>query len=94
MERIGNPGCWMPIGSQLVKEANVAVMGSLFFVIVLAVSLWAMIVTVAPRLNYIAALLSGSMAAPVLAPVAQRRRVRRISPLPYRAELSLIRAAA
>lgn len=59
-----------------------AVMGLLFFASVLAVAVWAIHATVAPRASYIAALLSGSAAAPLLVPVAQRRRVRRISPLP------------
>lgn len=61
-----------------------AVFGFLFFMGVLATALWAIFVTIAPRLSYIAALLSDSAAAPVLVPVAQRRRVRRISPLPVR----------
>lgn len=71
-----------------------AVMGFLFFAGVLATSLWAMFVTIRPRLGYIVALLSGSAAAPVLVPVAQRRRVRRFRPLPLRSELGMIRAAA
>ena len=71
-----------------------AVMGFIFFAGVLAVSVWAMVVTIQPRLGYIVALLSGSAAAPVLVPVAQRRRVRRLRPLPLRSELRMIRAAA
>lgn len=71
-----------------------AILGFLFFAGVLAVSVWAMVVTIQPRLGYIVALLSGSAAAPVLVPVAQRRRVRRLRPLPLRSELRMIRAAA
>ena len=71
-----------------------AVLGFLFFSGVMAVSLWSIYATVQPRLGYIAALLSGSTAAPVLVPVAQRRRVRRVRPLPLRSELRMIRAAA
>lgn len=56
-----------------------AALGFLFFLGVLGASLWTIFATVAPRSNYIAALLSGSSAAPMLVPVAQRRRVRRIN---------------
>lgn len=55
-----------------------AALGFLFFLVVLVAAVWAIVMTVAPRSAYIAALLSGSAAAPVLVPVAQRRRVRRI----------------
>lgn len=71
-----------------------AVLGFLFFAVVLAVAIWAIGATVAPRAGYIAALLAGSVAAPVLVPVAQRRRVRRISPLSFGSKVRLIRAAA
>lgn len=70
-------------------------LGFLFFSGVLAVSLWAMAITIAPRAGYIAALLSGSAAAPVLVPVAQRRPVRRVRPdLPGRRASTPMRAAA
>ena len=71
-----------------------AILGFLFFTSVLATAIWTIAITVSQRRDYIVALLSGSQAAAVLVPVAQRRRVRRISPLSYRAEVSLIRAAA
>lgn len=70
------------------------ILGFLFFAGVLAVSLWAMIITIAPRLDYIVELLSGEAAEPALQPVAQRRRVRQLSPLSFRSEVRLIRAAA
>lgn len=71
-----------------------AVFGFLFFLGVLIVSLWTIHATVAPRLGYIVALLSGSNAAPALVPVAQRRRVRRISPFLPTVGPQSIRAAA
>lgn len=72
-----------------------AVLAGLFFMGVLATSLGAILATIAPRRPYIAALLSGSYAAPVLVPVAQRRRVRRIKPFPSQSMAgSLQRAAA
>lgn len=71
-----------------------AILGFLFFASVLAVAVWAMFVTIHPRMGYVVALLSGSAAAPLLVPVAQRRRVRRLRPLPLRSELRMIRAAA
>lgn len=71
-----------------------AVMGFLFFATVFAVSVWAIVDTVQPRAGYIVELLSGSTASATLVPVAQRRRVRRLSPLPVQSELRMIRAAA
>lgn len=71
-----------------------AVLGFLFFVSVLAIAVWAMFATIAPRASYIAALLSGSTAAPVLVPVAQRRRVSRMQPLTARAALTALPAVA
>lgn len=82
------------VGSATVREADMAILGFLFFAGVLAVSMWTIVATIQPRLGYIVALLSGSAAAPVLVPVAQRRRVRRLRPLPLRSELRMIRAAA
>ncbi len=69
-------------------------LSGMFFMSVLAVSLWAMFVTIAPRIDYIAALLSGAVVAPVMVPVAQRRRVRQLNPLSVRSEIRMIRAAA
>ena len=71
-----------------------AVLGFLFFLGVLATAMWAMFVTITPRASYIAALLSGSAAAPMLVPVAQRRSVRRIKPLKAYAALATLSAAA
>lgn len=71
-----------------------AVLGFLFFAGVLTIAVWAMVTTIMPRASYIAALLSGSAAAPVIVPVAQRRRVRRIQPLTARASLQALPAAA
>lgn len=67
---------------------------SLFFGAVLAAAIWAMIATIAPRAHYIAALLSGSAAAPVLVPVAQRRQVRRVTAFPIRPAARMLPAAA
>ncbi|MES2754830.1 MAG: hypothetical protein V4659_09210 [Pseudomonadota bacterium] len=64
------------------------------FAAALAISLWTIFATIAPRHRYIVALLSGSVAAPVLQPVETRRRVRRISPLSLRSQAQLMRAAA
>lgn len=52
----------------------VAVLATLLFTAALAASLWAMFVTIAPRLDYMRALLRGD-AVPALAPV-QAPRVR------------------
>lgn len=71
-----------------------AVLGLLFFASVLIIALWSIVATIQPRVAYIADLLSGSTTAPVLIPVAQRRRVRQLNPLAVRSELQLIRAIA
>ena len=69
-----------------------AVIGLVLFSTVFAVSIWAIVDTVAPRLAQIAALLDGSAFAPVRMPVAARRTVRRLEPArTYRRSL---RAAA
>lgn len=79
---------------ELVREADVAILVVMFFAGVMAVATWAIVATIAPRLDYIAALLSDRPVSPMLVPVAQRRRVRRLSPLSFRSEVRLIRAAA
>lgn len=71
-----------------------ALLGFLFFAAVFSASVWSIYATVAPRAGYLMALLSGSAVAPVLLPVAQRRRVRRLKPLSLQSELRLLRAAA
>lgn len=70
------------------------VLGFLFFAAVLAVAVWSILLTIMPRKAYISALLSGSTAAPVLVPVAQRRRVRRIEPATARVARAGLLAAA
>ena len=94
LERIGAPVVLERTGSRLVREANVAVLGFLFFATVLAVAVCTIVATVTPRLDYIAALLASSVSASTPVPVAQRRRVRQVRPLPLRSELRLLRAAA
>ena len=70
----------------------VAVLATLLFTAALAASLWAMFVTIAPRLDYMRALLRGDVV-PALAPVQSARA--RVTPRAAPRRISApLRAAA
>lgn len=70
-----------------------AITALILFSAALAAAVWTIVATVAPRLDYIVALLDGRASGPEPVLVAARRTVRRIEPVRL-ASLARLRAAA